>query len=1029
MPWHTIGVCVAAALLAAALQAAVPRDPGSFYPPDDEVRQSLDRFMELRKLAPFEGMMKTEEADKLHADYRANPDKYKQHEWLRIADYWAARSDDFLRDMLPGENPRQLVPNYQLGCPLHLGSITTLHPIWGRRNCWRCEVGNEEWGPGMTVKHPGTGAEVRIEDDGNGWSCPAGFPNPGRYHFVAAYRLFLIRSLVSGPYIKPVEFDGPLGRSPIWCLGWAYALTRNPLYAQKALAILAGVADIYPTCTSLDTWRAYPARAYFDDHNFECNILHNSVQCYDMMFGGIEGQAAVLEWFKQGRDRDYNGDGKVDYEDLRCHIERDFFGRGYEFVHRSLPLSRGNSRTWQFAVMMEMAVHFRHDLLLDEALNGRYGLKQLLTNCVYRDGRYYEDSSGYAAGVNNSYLEQGRYLEAFRGRTLYPQGLRVDEVLGERYTNIRGFAARETCAGRTPEWGDAGGTRTPAFHPLAAPQGSELMGDIGFSIMRSAGPSAKQLHALLNFTQNAAGHGHKSQLMLKLIGWGYDLSADLGYPFNLQSPKRGEWIAAAVTHDTVVVDSRDQRVGSAGSLDFFVDTPAVKATAARCGNVYENVPLYHRTAVLVSLAEEAHFVADVFRVQGGARRDWVWHSLSGEDGSGFTLHHGSNPAPESRPGTLAGPEVPFMANTGRGITDSIDDQPDRKSGYSYLKDLRLTAAAADWSCQWRVGDEKQTSLNLWMAGAPGRQLYLARGEHNGPPGRSPWDAYIIARDDNDKTGGDTSVYCALFEPRQGQPLTQRVTALPLIGEGDEGLPVGMKVETAAGSFVLLSALRDDRVYQFRDGEAVCRLQGRLAVLRQPREGQSDLTHVDCTTADFATRTAADRPAFRGTVTALDFDTPAVTVATADRLPMGVQLAGRPIKLSRPQWVKSSVFIIREIVPGGADTYLIKLHGPGFESAAGMIDQVTADGVFTKDSLEKLFNCHRLYDGKALYTADHRQWFEITTARPGYYAVGDVTIKLKDPGAAAHFKPQDRFVIADACPGCAFEIDAIGQESR
>ncbi|MEN6402008.1 MAG: heparinase II/III family protein [Armatimonadia bacterium] len=1011
--------------LASALGAA-PANDDSFYPSPADVQQSLDRFMSLRKQAPFEGLMKQDEADRLHADYVANPDKYKGHEWLKIADYWAGKSDEFLREMMPGENPRQLVPNYGLGCPLHLGSIVTLKPIWGRRNCWRCEVGHEEWGPGMKVKVPETGAEVMIEDDGYGWECPKGFPNPGRYYFVAAYRLFLIRCLVSAPYMKPVEFDGPIGRGPIWCLGWAYALTRNPVYAQKALVILAGIADIYPTGNSLYTWHTYPARAYLDDHNFECNILHNSVQGYDMMFGGIEGQAAVLEWFRQGKDRDYNGDGKVGYEDLKYHIDRDFFGRGYEFVHRSLPLARGNSRTWQFAVMMEMALHFRHDVLMDEALNGRYGLKQLLTNCVYRDGRYYEDSTGYAIGVNNSYLEQAKYLEAFRGRKLYPEGLKADEVLGPLYTSVRGYEARINCAGRLPEWGDAGGTRTPLYHPREKPQPSDLMGDIGFSIMRSAGSSAQQLHLMLNFTQNGAGHGHHSQLMIKPIMWGYDLSADHGYPFNLQSPKRAEWIANAATHNTVVVDSRDQRTGSAGSLDYFLDTPNVKATAAHCANVYENTSLYHRTAVLVSLGDEAHFFVDVFRVKGGERRDYLWHGQSGWKGDNFTLNQGANPAPQPRPGTLAGPDVAFMADTGKGPYDSLDEQPERRSGYSYLKDVELTQGVADWSCQWRVGDEKQTSMNLWMVGAPGRQLYLARGEHNGAPGISPWDRYIIARDDNGATGSETSVYCAAFEPVQGAPKTQRVTGLPVVGKVDEGLPVGVKVETSAGSFIVLSSLRPERVYRFRDGEQTYQLQGSLAVLRVPAMGEGEVAHVNCTLADFGVREVANRGAYRGKVAAVEFDKVALIVRSGDKLPAGTALAGQTIKLSQPEWIKNSVFRIKEIVANNDGTWLIKLDAPSFVSAAGTIDQVNPDSVFTKDSLEKLFNCHRLYDGKALYTADRKEWFQIATARPGYYAVADVTMKLKDPQAAAHFKPGDRFVIAEANPGADFEIDAVGQ---
>ncbi|NUQ01023.1 MAG: hypothetical protein HUU35_14335, partial [Armatimonadetes bacterium] len=856
------------------------REPGSFYPPDADYQASLERFLSLRKEAPFEGMIKREEAERLRRDYLANPARYATNEWLAVADYWAAKDDDFLRAMLPAENPRQLVPSYSLGCPLHLGSIATLQPVWGQANRWRCTVGGEEWAPGLPVRNPGTGQEVVIEDRGSGWACPAGFPNPGTYHFVAAYRLFTIRCLLSGPYVKPVEFDGPLGRGPIWCLGWAAALTGRPAYVHKALVILARLADIYPGLTSLQTWRNYPGRAYIDDHNFECAIIRNSVEGYDLMWGEIAEDRAILEWFGERGERDYNGDGRVDHLDLKLHIERNVFGHMYEFTHRALPVSRGNSRTWQFEAMAELAVHFRHDLLFEECLNSRYGFRQLLLNCLYRDGRYYEDSTGYAMGVNQAYLHLGQLMGAFQGRRTYPSGVDTAALLGERYRKITTFGARDASAARTPEWGDGGGSRKPMVHPRPQPQPSELMMDIGYSIMRSQGSSAQQQHLLLNFTQNGAGHGHRSQLMLKPIAFGYDLSADLGYPHNLLSPKRDEWVAHAATHGTVVVDSRDQRVGSAGSLDFYLDRPWLKATAASSDNVYEHVPLYHRTALLVSLADDAHFIVDLFRVRGGQRRDYLYHSLSGEQGERFVLQPGGNPAPQPLPGTLAGPEVAWMANTGRGATDSVDEQPERKSGYSYLKDLRTTSAAGDWSCQWQVGDPQATSLNLWMAGSPGRQLILARGEHNGAPGLSPWDAYLVARDDNQQTGRDTSLFAAVMEAAQGRPKVTGVRFLPLAVPQDDGLAVAVHVTTSAGEFTVLSSLDPARSYAFQDGDRRLTLQGALAVVRQLPGAAPELTHLNAPRVELPEVQGAGGPAYGGTVTAVDWTAPAVTVQTA-----------------------------------------------------------------------------------------------------------------------------------------------------
>ena len=1017
---------MSAALASVAEPSDYAKEPGAFYPPDEEVQACLERFLSLRKLAAFEGTYKRGEIEKQRKAIAQNPKytgnfsaAYMRNFWA-AADFWVRQTDDFVRAMVPAENPRMLVPSYAKGCPLHLGGIQTLRPVWDKPDCYRCQVGGEEWAPGMEVRNPGTGDLVAVVDDGHGWQCPEGFPNPGTYYFVAAYRLSRLKMLFSRPYRDFVDFDGyAYARPAIWCTAYTYALTQDKRYAHKVLVMLTRLADVYRNFTSLHNWRAYHGRAYVTDHNFECNIIRQCLDAYDFTFDTIADDTALIEWFKESRtDPDLNDDGAVDHRDVTYHIERNLFGYMYEFVHRGIRIARGNTRTWQLGALVEMAVAFRHDRLLEEALDSQFGLRRIFTNCFYREGRFYEDSTGYAGGVNKAYLRIGSYLSKFRGRQAFPSGLNLTEAFGPQYANIRTFSQRAASAGRLPYWGDGGNSRTPIFHPPPEPQRSELFGDIGYAILRSRGPAAQQLHLLLKFAQTGAGHGHRDQLMLKPIRWGYDFTADLGYPHNLSSPKRNEWCANSVTHCTVMVDNMEQRTGCTGTLDLYADADWLKLVAAYSNDAYDETELYHRTVAIVSMSDDAHYIVDIFRIRGGRRRDYIYHSLSGDDGSNFTFLPGQNPEPVKRAGTLAGVDVEWMANTGKTHHISVDKQPGRRNGYSYIKDIATTTASEDWRCEWRTGDAQGTGLMLWMAGAEGRQLYLGKGEGKGAPGRSPWDAYVIARDDTERTGSDYSMFWCVLEPFQGQPRIRRVERLRLVSHPRSDA-AAVKVTTPEGHFVVSSAMDGGQTYAF-DTDYTAR--GRFSVTRVHNDGSAGTLDVG----------PGKLPAYAGSVRDVDFDAPVVSVACTAQLSVGTGLRGQPIIFEHPDWPKKAVFTMDSIARGQEeDTYLVALQAPGLEIATGTVDKVNAkEGwLFTKDSLEKLFNCHRLFDGKALYNGDRSGWHQIQTARAGYYQVGDVTIQLRRRGAAASFRPGDRFYIMDVSPGATFRIPRVVQREE
>ena len=87
------------------------------------------------------------------------------------------------------------------GCPIHGGNRSTLESDMLHPYQWRCNIGGEWWYQGIEVENPGTGARVRVVDDGPGWVAPEGFMNAGvTYYFTGAYRCYLLYRLFSNPY-------------------------------------------------------------------------------------------------------------------------------------------------------------------------------------------------------------------------------------------------------------------------------------------------------------------------------------------------------------------------------------------------------------------------------------------------------------------------------------------------------------------------------------------------------------------------------------------------------------------------------------------------------------------------------------------------------------------------------------------------------------------------------------------------------------------------------------------------------------
>jgi hypothetical protein len=112
-----------------------------------------------------------------------------------------------------------------------------------------------------------------------------------------------------------------------------------------------------------------------------------------------------------------------------------------------------------------------------------------------------------------------------------------------------------------------------------------------------------------------------------MFAFGLDLMPDFGYPpvqYGGWDSPRARWYFMTAAHNTVVVDGKDQRVGS-GTVTLWHDDKWVKVVRASAPQLVGGQQ-YERTIALVDINERNFYVADIFRVVGGTLHDKFTHS-------------------------------------------------------------------------------------------------------------------------------------------------------------------------------------------------------------------------------------------------------------------------------------------------------------------------------------------------------------------------------------------------------------------
>ncbi len=167
---------------------------------------------------------------------------------------------------------------------------------------------------------------------------------------------------------------------------------------------------------------------------------------------------------------------------------------------------------------------------------------------------------------------------------------------------------------------------------------SDLMAGYGFAILRDGGiynsaSSATETDNQRDFWISAGvtdGHGHLDALNLGIEAFGLNFGADLGYPENTGSdPNRGQWMNETLAHNTVTVNEKSSKDDLIRGFPLhFDDSGIVKLMDIDASHKYDETENYRRSLVMVKINDDTSYGVDFFRVTGGKKHTYSFHSSS-----------------------------------------------------------------------------------------------------------------------------------------------------------------------------------------------------------------------------------------------------------------------------------------------------------------------------------------------------------------------------------------------------------------
>ena len=198
------------------------------------------------------------------------------------------------------------------------------------------------------------------------------------------------------------------------------------------------------------------------------------------------------------------------------------------------------------------------------------------------------------------------------------------------------------------------------------------------------------------YGRTLGSHAHLDMLQMGIDAYGFNFVPDLGNPeFKSLTANRHEWVRNTLSHNTVTVDGQSQLPAYTGTPLHFDSTDTVKLIDTECSDVYAQADIYRRTLVTVAVNEDVSYTLDFFRVKGGNRHTYSFHTQSH---MGYTTDS-LQLVPQvdengNYVGTYAGADVPFGPDPNSTDTHFAAN-PMYTRGYTWLKNVNRGKTLGD----------------------------------------------------------------------------------------------------------------------------------------------------------------------------------------------------------------------------------------------------------------------------------------------------------------------------------------------
>ncbi|MBR2180611.1 MAG: heparinase II/III family protein, partial [Oscillospiraceae bacterium] len=376
-------------------------------------------------------------------------------------------------------------------------------------------------------------------------------------------------------------------------------LRGNLGYQERVAAMTAVALDTEPYSKEIVEWIFKPALVSSDDDwdRFNCeggNILHNFVNWVDRDGMGSEGSP------------NYNLTWTYYYDTVAGWLES--YDNGKYSLYKNPKFMQ-----MYLAGIPLVLTNNHHPQIGDSGSTAM--LEFFDRDAILQRGFYYLKDSPIAKQLaeyiyfRNGNSVRGLHYDMY---TPNPESMQHDvlALVGDK---------------QTIEYNESG---MVAGYGFAALRDGEISGDENTPTYKN---TLRDFYMWFGKNDPSWSHNHLDALNIGVEAYGLNMAPDLGYSESSNAPSRYGWNRKTISHNTVMVNEKDQIFHGATSapvLHFDSSDGEVQLMDVDAANSYAETSIYRRTVVMINAGPDVSYGVDFFRVKGGENHTYSLHAQS-----------------------------------------------------------------------------------------------------------------------------------------------------------------------------------------------------------------------------------------------------------------------------------------------------------------------------------------------------------------------------------------------------------------